>query len=201
MRAGLGRSRGAGRGYTLVELMMALALLAVSVVGIISLHKVTVVTNGHAKNLAMAQRIAQAVAGQLQMDSTQWVTSIPTDSFLNSPATWQRVPYKLGRGFGGAFDALGNPLTDAKAGQAAFCTHVRLSPLYPTTMSVAGNAVLRAEIRVFWLRAGASLPDEMVQLGLCDVNQSAEQARQIGLSTDRYHFVYQTVGVRQHSQI
>ncbi|RYZ02184.1 MAG: prepilin-type N-terminal cleavage/methylation domain-containing protein [Myxococcales bacterium] len=199
MRKYLRRARGSSRGYTLVELMMALALLAVSIVGIISLQKVTVVTNAHAKNLAMAQRIAQAVSGQLQMDSTQWITTLPTGSFLNSDAVWHRLPYNTTRAFGGAFDALGNPVTDANAGNARFCTHVRMSWLYPTTMSVAGNGVLRAEVRVFWLRAGQAPLDSTASM--CSASQSDTQARAIGLSTDRYHFVYQTVGLRQHFQI
>lgn len=194
------RTRASARGYTFVELMMALALLAVSVIGIISLHKVTIVTNGHAKNLAMAQRIAQAWAGQLQMDSTQWVTTIPTGSFLNSNGIWQRPPYNIARGFGPAFDGLGNPLPDTNAGNAAFCTHVRMSWLYPTTMSVAGNAVLRAEIRVFWLREGAAAFGTP-GTPLCPSPQSDEVARQIGLNPSLYHFVYQTVGLRQHYQI
>ena len=49
-------------GYTMVELMMALALLTVGVLGIVSLQRVTVVSNGHAKRLATAQRIAQTWA-------------------------------------------------------------------------------------------------------------------------------------------
>jgi prepilin-type N-terminal cleavage/methylation domain-containing protein len=186
-------------GYTLVELMMALALLAVSVIGIISLHKVTVVTNGHAKNLAMAQRIAQAWSSQLQMDSTQWITSLPSGTFLNANGAWQRLPYNTTRGFGAAFDALGNPIADTNAANARFCTHVRLSWLYPTTMSVAGNGVLRAEIRVFWLRDGQAALDS--NASMCSATQSDAQARAIGLTTDRYHFVYQTVGLRQHYQI
>jgi prepilin-type N-terminal cleavage/methylation domain-containing protein len=191
------RARRASRGYTLVELMMALALLAVSVIGIISLLKVTATTNGHAKNLAMAQRIAQAWAGQLQMDSTQWVNAIPTGSFLNSNAIWQRPAYS--RGFGAAFDGFGNPLPDEEVAGARFCAHVRMSWLYPNTMAVAGNGVLRAEIRVFWLRDGAA-PLDTVQ-SMCSKTQSDDQAAKIGLTTDRYHFVYQTVGLRQHSQI
>jgi prepilin-type N-terminal cleavage/methylation domain-containing protein len=193
-------SRAGGRGYTLVELMMALALLSVSVLGIISLQKVTVVTNAHAKNLALAQRVAQAWAGQLEMDATEWVTTLPTTGFLsNVNNTWQRLPYNGARSFGSAFDALGNPLADADVARARFCTHVRLSWLYPTTMTVTGNGTLRAEIRVFWLRDGEAPLDSTTTL--CSATQSATQVRDIGLSTDRYHFVYQTVGVRQHSRI
>lgn len=187
------------RGYTFVELMMALALLTVAVLGIISLQKITVVSNAHSKNVAMAQRIAQAWAGQLQMDSTRWVNVLPSDGFLNTGATWQRLPYNAARSFGSAFDALGNPLADASAANARFCTHVRMSWLYPTTMSVTGNGVLRAEIRVFWLRDGEAPLD--TNASMCSASQSDAQARAIGLTTDRYHFVYQTVGLRQHYQI
>ena len=192
------RAHGSSHGYTLVELMMALALLTVAVLGIISLQKVTVVSNAHSKNVAMAQRLAQAWAGQLQMDSTQWVNVLPTNGFLNANGTWDRLPYNAARSFGAAFDALGNPLTDANAANASFCTHVRMSWLYPPTMGMTGNAVLRAEIRVFWLRDGEAPLD--TNAGLC-LPQGADRARAIGLTSDRYHFVYQTVGIRQHYQI
>lgn len=189
--------RPSARGYTMVELMMAIALLTVSVLGIISLQKVTVVTNTHAKNLAMAQRISQAVAGQLQLEATQWVTDLPSGGYLNSNNVWERPTYNSARGFGGAFDALGNPLPEDSLGNARFCAHVRQSWLYPNTMSVRGNGMLRAEIRVFWLRDGAapSSTDSM-----CKAHTS-DQANAIGLATDQYHFVYQTVGVRQHPRI
>ena len=126
----------------------------------------------------------------------QWLTTLPSGSFLNSNQAWQRLPYNTARGFGAAFDAMGGPLADTNAANARFCTHVRMSWLYPTTMSVAGNAVLRAEIRVFWLRDGQAPLDSTASM--CSATQSAAQARAIGLTTDRYHFVYQTVGLRQH---
>lgn len=191
-------SRHLRRGYTLVELMMALALLTVSVLGIISLQKVTVVTNAHAKNLAIAQRVAQAWAAQLQMDSTEWVTNLPTSGFLNSTAGWQRLPYNPARRFGAAFDALGNPLADDNLNGARFCTHVRQRLLYPN-LSVAGNGVLRAEIRVFWLRDGQAPVDPA--RSLCFFPQVDADISSIGAATSNYHFVYQTIALRQHYQI
>lgn len=196
MKPRLAPRRGA-RGYTMVELMMAIALLTVSVLGIISLQKVTVVTNTHAKNLAMAQRIAQAVSGQLQLEATQWVTNLPSGGYLNANNVWERPLYNTARGFSGAFDALGNPLKDEDAGSARFCAHVRQSWLYPNTMAVSGNGMLRAEIRVFWLRDGAA---PLEKDALCGKHTEV-QAKAIGDATDQYHFVYQTVGVRQHPQI
>ncbi len=193
------RSRRRSAGYTLVELMMALALFAVAVLGIISMQKVTVTSNAHAKNVALAQRIAQAWAGQLEMDATVWRTGTTFgDGWLNFANAWQHPRHIDARGFSGAFDALGNPLTEANAGQARFCTHLRMTWLYPDTMGVGGNGTLRAEIRVFWLRDSegpVSVPE------FCAATQDPAVVSAIGQATDHYHFVYQTVGIRQHSQI
>jgi prepilin-type N-terminal cleavage/methylation domain-containing protein len=192
------RRRGRQRGYTLVELMMALALFAIAVVGIIAMQKITIASNAHAKNVAMAQRIAQAWAGQLEMDATAWRSSFGT-GWLNSDNVWQRPAHIPTREFGGAFDALGNPLANEDVAQARFCTHVRMAWLYPPAMDAGGNGMLRAEIRVFWLKDGAVPLDSTTSM--CSDSQTTVQAAAIGLDTERYRFVYQTVGVRQHSQI
>jgi prepilin-type N-terminal cleavage/methylation domain-containing protein len=195
------RNKRSARGYTLVELMMAIALFTVGVLGIISMQKLTVVSNAHSKDVSVAQRIAQSWAGQLELDATQWRSAFGP-GWLNSNAAWGRPAYVSGRTFGAAFDSLGNPLTDTVADQARarFCTNVRMSWLYPNNGSVmAGNAMLRAEVRVFWLREGATPLDSTTSV--CAAGQTPAQTTAIGLATDRYHFVYQTVGVRQHSQI
>jgi type IV pilus assembly protein PilV len=195
------RLRSRSRGYTLVELMMALALFAVAVLGIISMQRITVISNAHAKNVALAERIAQGWAGQLEMDASAWNTSAFPGGFLNSAGTWQRPTYVTARSFGAAFDALGNPLSDnaADTAKAAFCTHVRMSWLYPTTLGIAGNGMLRAEIRVYWPRDGETPLNPATPF--CSPSQTTVQARDIGLATGPYQFVYQTVGVRQHFQI
>jgi prepilin-type N-terminal cleavage/methylation domain-containing protein len=184
------------RGYTLVELMMALALFTVAVLGIIAMQKITVTSNAHAKNVAMAQRIAQSWAGQLEMDGTEWRTAAFGSGWLNADNVWRRPAYIAARSFGGAFDALGNPLADGDVARAHFCTHVRMASLYPAG---SGNGMLRAEIRVFWLRDDEAPLDS--NLSMCAVVQTDSQVVDIGLATDRYRFVYQTVGVRQHPQI
>jgi prepilin-type N-terminal cleavage/methylation domain-containing protein len=187
------------RGYTLVELMMALALFSVGILGIISLQKIMVVSNAHAKNLATAQRIAQSWAAQLQMDSTQWRTNLPGTGFLTANGVWERPLYNATRRFGAAFDGLGNPLadTDTQLSQARFCAHVRTSWMYRDT-GATGNGMLRAELRVFWQKDGEAALDSTKTL--C-ATQTSVQANAIGLRPDLYHFIYQTVGVRQHSQI
>lgn len=194
------RIRARSGGYTLVELMMALALFTVAMLGIIVMQKLTTVSNAHAKNVAMAERIAQAWAGQLEMDASAWQGSFGT-GFLNGNGVWQRPAYIAGRNFGAAFDALGNALGDtpSELARARYCTHVRMSWLYPTTMAVRGSAALRAEIRVFWLREGET---PLTTGGkLCDVAQTAADVKNIGLAPERYYFLYQPLGIRQHFQI
>jgi prepilin-type N-terminal cleavage/methylation domain-containing protein len=185
-------------GYTLVELMMAIALFTVAVLGIISMQRLMIVSNAHAKNVSVAERIAQSWAAQLQLDSTNWRTDLTTTNWLsNVGGNWVRPFYVGGRTFGAAFDALGNPLTDDAADLkgARYCANVRLTYLYSPTTPVVGNGMMRAEIRVFWLRDGESTlnADTLCPVGLnmATVNQA----------TDRYQFVYQTTGVRQHASI
>jgi prepilin-type N-terminal cleavage/methylation domain-containing protein len=194
-----GRRRLGARGYTLVELMMALALFTVSMLGIISMQKMVVSSNVHAKNLAIAERIARSWGTHLQLDSTRW-NAAGLSGWLNDAAKWQRPAYDSTRVFGAAFDALGNPLTDSSAdvANAHFCTHVRMSWLYPNNGAVTGSGMLRAEIRVFWLREGEATLGNTASI--CGA-QTEAQVKNIGTSADRYHFVYQTVGLRQHFQI
>jgi prepilin-type N-terminal cleavage/methylation domain-containing protein len=196
-----GAVRSRERGYTIVELMMALAIFGISVIGIITIQKVSVTSNAHAKNLAMAQRVAAAWASQLEMDGSAWRNTFAA-GFLDANGVWERPAYIANRKFGAAFDALGNPLTDSDDDlkRARFCSHVRMSWLFPNGVDRAGNAVIRAEIRVFWLRDGASPWNNGAFCGAPGA-QTPDVVAQIGQSTDRYHFVYETVAVRQHLPI
>jgi Tfp pilus assembly protein PilV len=185
-----------GSGYTLVELMMALALLTVSILGIVSMQKLMVVSSGHAKNLSIAQHIAQSWATHLELDANAWRQNLTEVTWLsNVDGGWVRPDYDDDLNFGAAFDGVGNPLKDTELASARFCTNVRLSWLYPDDRPVVGNGMMRAEIRVFWLREGERNIDVK---GVCEPTVSTTT---IGDSTDIYHFIYHVVGVRQHASI
>jgi hypothetical protein len=86
--------------------------------------------------------------------------------------------------FGPAFDALGN-VTQAAA-QTVFCTHIRLSWIYPQTTL---NGLIRADVRVFWPREGRGA------IAPCaTVTPAAVTA---GLAN--YHFVHHSTALRQHT--
>jgi type IV pilus assembly protein PilV len=186
-----------------VELMIALAVLAIGVSGIIAMQKVTIVANQHAKNLAAATHIAQTWQDQLAADAvlwnspspnggssdigeTRWLERVTTDEF-----TWF-VPDYSGD-FGAAFDALGNPLPPGNdPAQAAFCAHVRLSWLHPQEF---GRGLIRTEVRVFWLRDGGDGHVDASK-SLCDPEVEPDA---VGAAVDRYHFVYQTSAAKQNT--
>lgn len=187
------------RGYTLVELMMALALFTVAVLGIISMQKLMVVSNAHAKNVSVAQRIAQSWAAQLQLDSTKWRTDFTATDWLSLVDDgWKRPDYVAARNFGAAFDALGNPLSGSSADLklARYCANIRLTRLYSENEPVVGNGMLRAEIRVYWLRDGESTLD--VNNGICGGSFSPSS---VGNALENYHFIYHTAGIRQQASI
>jgi prepilin-type N-terminal cleavage/methylation domain-containing protein len=182
------------RGYTVVELMMALTVLAIGVSGVIAMQKVTVASNQHAKNLALATHIAESWAEELMADATRW--NFPTQSNrlsdigetawlkkIDAPDVWFLPEYDANLNFGPGFDALGNVTT--VAAQTAFCTHVRLSWLYP---AATNNGLVRADIRVFWAREGrgAAAP---CAAAIADVSA--------GLTS--YHFVHQSTAIRQNA--
>jgi hypothetical protein len=90
--------------------------------------------------------------------------------------------------FGASFDPLGNFVDDQN--DVHFCAHVRLTPLVAVGAALPGNGMMRAEVRVFWPRAGRTVP-----AGYCS---AATDANAITINdTDRFHFVHVVSAVRQ----
>jgi prepilin-type N-terminal cleavage/methylation domain-containing protein len=191
------------RGYTIVELMMALTVLAIGVSGVIAMQKITVTSNQHAKNLATATHIAQAWQERLAADAAQWNHPSPTrnvdditdtrwlQQVVGTEGVWFRPGYDSALDFGAGFDALGNVVAETDIAQAVYCTHLRLTRLYAST---AGNGLIRAEIRVFWTRDGMG--------GTVDgqpVCAASTPALNIQNASKRYHFVYQTTAIKQNT--
>jgi len=191
------------RGYTMVELMMALGILAIGVSGIIAMHKVTVAANQHAKNLAVASHIAQAWQEQLAADAARW--NHPSAKQANSDLAetvwlkevgspdWKQPKYDETLKFGPAFDGLGNVVPAGSEADAHYCTHVRFSWLYSDTAPTLGNGLIRAEVRVFWVREGEGTVDGKA---VCD---PSSPAKEVGEAVENYHFVYKTSAIRQNT--
>ena len=182
---------------------MAIGIFGIGVTGIIAMQKVSAVSNQHAKNLGIATHIAQSWLDMLANDAVTWnhpsISNAKPDidqtlwlQFVkgnaNTAGDWFLPTYSNVLGFGPAFDALGNPVNPASATGVAFCSHLRLSWLYQPTAS--GNGLIRAEVRVFWLRDGQEFAQDMC---------SAAQAAKIGGATQTFHFVQKITGIRENS--
>jgi prepilin-type N-terminal cleavage/methylation domain-containing protein len=187
-------------GYTIVELMMAIAVMAIGVTGIIAMQKVTLTANQHAKHLSVATQIASAWLDMLAADALQWNTpgraggtsDLAQTNWLNNVnGAWFRPAHVPAMDFGPGFDGLGNPVADAAMDNAVYCTHLRLNWLVPEVSTVTGNGLIRAEVRVFWLRdGGPGGTDVCSQNGVPDT---------IGSALETYHFVHLAGAIRQNT--
>ena len=174
---------------------MSLAVLAVGVVGIIATEKVTLASNQHSKNLAIATHIAQSWIGMLNAEATLWDSSPlngtrhPWLSQASGNADWFRPTAVDALGFGPAFDALGNA-TDVAT--ASFCVDLRIAPLTTTNL---GAGMVRAEVRVMWLREQPIVMDgDPTLASACSVStvqaSAADASRMV-------QFVFMSSAVRQ----
>jgi type IV pilus assembly protein PilV len=149
------------KGYTLIEIMMALVVLAIGATGIYSLQAVAVHANEHARDTTEATTVARFWMEQLRRDSLNWAGNLPCPASLGTTqylsvagcaqitGAWftPAMPTDWG---GAAQQPMGRELEVLPAGdpQGRYCAHVRLSPLRV-------NRLIRAEVRVWWRRAGS----------------------------------------------
>lgn len=198
------RSRlGSIAAYTVVEVMMALAVLSVGATGVVAMQKAALVGNVRARDLATANAIASAWMERLRMDALRWVpldgntSSIAQTDFLNVVGTdfptingtegqWF-VPPPLGAMWlSPGADVRGMDTTVAS--EQGFCTHLRLTQVLPN--------LIRAEVRVFWLRnqGGGTINGEP----LCSADPGYVAALDQPNADARYHFVHLVSGLVRH---
>jgi hypothetical protein len=201
-------ARKRARGYTVLELMMALAVFTTGVMGIIAMQRTVLAANRHARNLTVANGIAQAWLDQLAADSSLWETGLGQTVWLQSVSApgmngaWQLPAQSVAavRNFGPTFNVFGAPDPNA----TDYCAHIRLTWLAPDQNGGGrpGTGSIRTEVRVFWLRDGGTRV-----AGDC-ANQGAATVQAItdDLSgneptgpnvNDDYFFVYQAGAVAQ----
>jgi prepilin-type N-terminal cleavage/methylation domain-containing protein len=153
------------RGYTATEVLVAMTLFAIGASGVIAMLRANVRGNLDARTLDVANGIARAWEDRLRRDASYWTSTtggepgseLGATKWLrlstDAPAGWF-VPTVPGagseQGNSPAFDLLGRELSTADASnlnKVVFCTQLRLTWLVT-------NRVVRAEVRVFWPRAG-----------------------------------------------
>jgi prepilin-type N-terminal cleavage/methylation domain-containing protein len=200
-------------GYTMVEVMMGMSLLAIGAAAVISMQRASMQANLEARKLDMANSIAREWVERLRRDATQWTlpnASNASSNYANAKllstylalgASGQTTAWSYPNaylagaavpdGVSPGFDILGRDLkaTDilgatGTPSKAIFCTNIRLNWLVASTL-------MRAEVRVFWLRllsSGANTAD------WC--NQS--NAAAVTGDTKDFHFIYAATAIREN---
>lgn len=193
--------RSAQRGYTAVEVMMAMTVLLIGSIGVMAMQRAAVQGNVDARELDVANSIARGWIERLERDATLWTQAsiaqtpppnLPSAVLVNENITGQwflpqsrLVPSGAQNDVESpAFDILGQDEASLSAAGIRYCTNLRLTPL---TMD---QTLIRAEVRVFWPRNLTVSPDP----------NYCSQAPPSSLDTDvaKYHFVYAVTALRQN---
>jgi type II secretory pathway pseudopilin PulG len=205
-RSPLSRSRGKLRGYTAVEVLLAMTVLLIGSAGVMTMQKVSIQANLEARKLDVANSIAHAWMERLQTDATQW--TLPSNSVAGAPnlgnTMWLKnawggwflpaIPAAFpDDGLSPAFDILGRDLPLASAANAVFCTHLRFDQIAQD--SLGNPTAVRATVIVFW--AKQLVQSEAVAGGNCTgyFDVAADEAANPG----SWHMVYASTAIRKNT--
>ena len=196
-------------GFTLLEVMMALTVLAIGMLGVVALQASTIGATQDANSFAIANSVARTWVQRLQRDAQRWnhPSVIKTSSDIGdtvwlknvgaySKPTWFRPDpgTTLESKVSPAFDRMGNDvMIDDKPGMlndAIYCTNIRLRQLYPDMM--------KAEVRVFWKkrRMGdyARYSAYGMSDGICTIVDPDAIAK-VGADDTNFHWTYSVTGI------
>jgi type IV pilus assembly protein PilV len=156
------RARRSRAGYTLIEVMMAIAIITASAVALLGLQEIVIRGNMDARQMTTATTIVRTTIELLRLDAVAWTQSYPTAGtvawgtgvrgFLRDVPTSATPGASPWAPFGAsiaavehAYDYQGRPT--AVAADMFYCVETRYAWIYP------GQA-LRADVRVWWVRSG-----------------------------------------------
>lgn len=155
--AGRRRRRRRERGYTLIEVMMAVGVMTVGAVGIMSLQQATTRGNRYARQMSVATDVTRSWVERLRRDSLMWnqqgLAGVAGTDYLSligtdpAAAAWVAPPMTDHR----AHDWQGG-MTEGGSGDEAivYCTELKLQ-------WIMGNQGIRADVRTWWHKATPAL--------------------------------------------
>jgi prepilin-type N-terminal cleavage/methylation domain-containing protein len=207
------RSARSARGYTAIEVLIAMTVMAIGAAAVMSMQKASVQGNLDARKTDVANSIARMWVERLERDATQWTQpntnnvlgnnlGIATALFRNLDNGWfVPVPPAATSPMTYAYDILGRDLLPADAGSAVFCVNMRLKTLV-TGVPVQGGApvpqLIRADVRVVWLRGlgvnptGTFCDPGNADMGTSDLNETGR------VGGPAYHAIYVTTAVKEN---
>lgn len=194
--------RRSASGFTLLEVMMALTVLAIGMLGIVALQAATVGSTQDASQFSTANAVTRTWIQRLQRDAQRWnhpSTMFPTRDDITETAWLQFADSAANKWFRpnesamepyltAAFDRNGLDVKVDDNLNSVYCTHLRLRRLYPD--------LIRAEVRVFWkkrrLTNGPVYMAHKLENGICSTT-GAEDV--LGSDTDNFHWTYAVAGI------
>jgi prepilin-type N-terminal cleavage/methylation domain-containing protein len=216
-------------GFTMVEVMMGLAVLAVGAATVIALLKFTVLGALDSRHVANSTIVTSACIERLQTASLTWnnVDNLNADMLnmdvgpvpgLGSAAIAARATPGVANAngwvyFGGsvtnARSTLSGDQANAAGTDAAYCTHMRIvwtSRPLPNTPSVgpAGDN-FRVELRTFWARSGRTIGADCAETpdkftGIFNSPTATDTIAGLTRSRAEYGVVYMNTLVRRNTQ-
>ena len=194
------------RGYTSVEVLIAMTLLAIGAAGVIGMQRATIQGGEDARRFDMATNIANEWLSRLQKDAAFWRTqqdlTLPDTMGFNN-TMWMKnidacankfctIPMPAGApdGLSPAFDVFGRDLPSGTTA-AYYCVQYRLTWIAspgpaPYNRPLNPSALMRAEVRVWWNRL------EKDPIGDC----TAPPAEAIPVNPP-FHMVYAATALRE----
>lgn len=211
----------ASRGYTAVEVLMAMTVMLIGAAAVISMQKTSIQANSDARRTDVANAIARTWMDRLQRDAMQWTCpgpscpfggNTPNNALIVQPANvtgkWFLPSQYLGvttpESMSPGFDVLGRDLPTAQLAPnaltawpgAEFCVNVRLTWLVAQSGTVEPG-LIRADVRVLWPRA---ITGGIPAKGFCDATNGALDDPEANIASTQkpfYHALYLTSAIRE----
>lgn len=187
-------------GSTVVEVLMAISVLAIGASGVFAMQKSAIVANRNAKNLEIANEISRTWLERLRADSVLWTdrynSTLSDTRWLHNvtpqgqAAQWFR-PTQAAIGITGVHDALGRDDAAASA-QGPFCVNLRLSWLRQ------GEGLMRAEVRVYWLRENLAVSKTNLSVQPPATLCASPPDQQLETHRDVYHMVHAVTAISRN---
>jgi prepilin-type N-terminal cleavage/methylation domain-containing protein len=163
------KRRTTARGYTAIEVLMAMSVFAIGAAAIIGMMRASIQGNLDARRLDQANSLAREWMERLRRDAMKWTTAtnLNQTTFINlykdtgkwempttvCPASSTPPPPD---GLCPAFDTFGRDLATDHYQDAAFCVHIRIDTA-AMDFTNTNPTVLRTMVRVVWPR-GLTVP-------------------------------------------
>ncbi len=174
-------------GFTLIEVMMALAVLTVAAGALIGTQMLTARSNTQARQITIATEIAQTWAERLKLDAVSWTdinglasttwlidSTLGMNNWINPQTVVANVLPAPTRSF--AFDRYGR---DIQLGgtDLFYCVAYRFNWVVDPNLAPGSNPAMRVDIRVFWPR------EDTATVPACDVGPGLNPVlfRSVGL--------------------